>query len=172
MVYSKLLVVLALTGGLSTSALAWRKVATKVTTKVTIIERQRTQTSYARDTPGSSTFTTVGDAGCGGYLGVANCTTTSTTRQVNTPARHMDYEVQGATLSLLLPDGRVVVVNCSSKYSPRADPIHRRSCRIPVANQIEAVFEGDQAKLMWPVSLDGSKAESEMYKILGIRNPD
>lgn len=168
MVYSKLLVVLALTGGLSTPAFA----GNKVTTRVTVIERHNTQTSYSRDTPGSSTFTTDGDSGCGGYLGIGNCTTTSTTRQVSTPARHMDYQVQGATLSLRLPDGRVVVVNCSSKYSPRADPFHRRSCRIPVANEIEAVFEGDQAKLSWPVSLDGSKAESETYKILGIIDPD
>lgn len=161
---SKLLVVLVLTGALSTPAFARKK----VTAKVTIIERHSTQTAYSRDTPGSTTFTTDGDSGCGGYLGIANCTTTSTTRQVSTLARHTNYEVQGATLSLRLPDKRVVVVSCLSKYTPRADPFHRRSCKIPVAKEIEAVFDGDQATLMWPVSLDGSKAESETYKIVGI----
>ena len=35
-------------------------------------------------------------------------------------------------------------------------------------DDIEAEFKGDSAKLIWPVSLDGKKMQSETYKILGI----
>jgi hypothetical protein len=29
-------------------------------------------------------------------------------------------------------------------------------------------FSGDNAKLTWPVSIDGKKLQSETYKILGV----
>jgi hypothetical protein len=45
---------------------------------------------------------------------------------------------------------------------------NRRSCRTPIVDNIEADFKGDNAKLIWPVSLDGKKMESETYKILGV----
>ena len=78
--------------------------------------------------------------------------------------------VQGATLSLLLLDGRVAVVNCESKFQERfAGPQgNRRSCRIPIVDEIQAEFSGDNAKLKWQVGLDGRKIESETYKILGV----
>jgi hypothetical protein len=34
---------------------------------------------------------------------------------------------------------------------------NRMSCRTPVVDSIEADFKGDNAKLVWPVSLDGKK---------------
>jgi hypothetical protein len=37
-----------------------------------------------------------------------------------------------------------------------------------VVDSIEADFKGDNAKLIWPVSLDGKKMQTETYKILGI----
>ncbi len=46
--------------------------------------------------------------------------------------------------------------------------MNRRSCRIPLADDIEAEFSGNNAKLKWPVSIDGKKSESETYKILGV----
>ena len=80
------------------------------------------------------------------------------------------FKVQGATFTLQLPDGRLAVVNCDSKFAEhmagRAGT--RRSCRAPIVDNIEADFKGDNAKLIWPVSLDGKKLESETYKILGI----
>jgi hypothetical protein len=45
---------------------------------------------------------------------------------------------------------------------------NRRSCRKPLVESIQADFHGDNAKLIWPVSLDGKKMQSETYKILGI----
>jgi len=80
------------------------------------------------------------------------------------------YEVRGATLALLLPDSRIVVVNCDQKTNWTSwKPVLYRSCRIPLRNTtIQALFNGDKAKLIWSVSLDGKKKESETYKILGI----
>jgi hypothetical protein len=80
------------------------------------------------------------------------------------------FKVQGATFTLRLPDGRLAVVNCESKFAEhmagRAG--NRRSCRMPIADSIQADFHGDNAKLIWPVSLDGKKMQTETYKILGI----
>jgi hypothetical protein len=80
------------------------------------------------------------------------------------------FKVQGATFTLQLPDGRLAVVNCDSKFAEHmaGHAGNRRSCRAPVVDNIEAEFKGDNAKLIWPVSLDGKKMQSETYKILGI----
>jgi hypothetical protein len=80
------------------------------------------------------------------------------------------FTVQGATFTLQLPDGRLVIVNCDSKFAEhmagRAG--NHRSCRMPLVDTFEADFHGDNAKLVWPVSLDGKKMQSETYKILAI----
>lgn len=88
----------------------------------------------------------------------------------NNVAVGKSFSVHGATLTLALPDGRLAVVNCESKFAEhfagRAG--NRRSCRIPINEDIEAEFNGDNAKLLWPVSIDGKKIQSETYKILGV----
>jgi hypothetical protein len=38
----------------------------------------------------------------------------------------------------------------------------------PITDIIEAEFDGDKAKLEWPVSTDGKKKQNETYKIIGI----
>ena len=76
--------------------------------------------------------------------------------------------VNGATLTLRLPDRREVKVSCESKYALRLDFINRRSCRVPPSDDVTAEFDGDQAKLIWPVSLDGKKTQSETYTILNV----
>ena len=80
------------------------------------------------------------------------------------------FTVQGATFTLQLPDGRLAIVNCESKFAEHmAGRVgNRRSCRTPLVENIQADFKGDNAKLIWPVSLDGKKMQSETYKILGI----
>jgi hypothetical protein len=81
----------------------------------------------------------------------------------------VSYHVRGATFTLQLPDRRVVVVNCESKFQERfAGAGNHRSCRIPLVDEINADFHGDKAKLEWVVSLDGKKTQSETYKILAI----
>jgi hypothetical protein len=79
--------------------------------------------------------------------------------------------VAGATLTLRLPDRREGIVSCESKYSLRFDYINRRSCRVPPADDVTAEFDGDQAKLVWPVSIDGRKTQSETYTIISIAPP-
>jgi len=80
------------------------------------------------------------------------------------------FVVHGATFTLQLPDGRLVIANCESKFAEhfagRAG--NHRSCRMPLVDHFQVDFKGDSAKLMWPVSIDGKKIESETYRILGI----
>jgi len=85
----------------------------------------------------------------------------------------VSFNVTGATFALLLPDGRVAVVNCASKFKERfAGPEgNHRSCRMPLVNTIQVEFKGKLAKLEWPVSLDGKKIESETYEILAVLPP-
>ena len=73
---------------------------------------------------------------------------------------------------MLLPDGRVAVANCVSKYKLKMDYVNRRSCRAPLVDEVDAEFSGKSVKIMWPVSIDGKKSDSETYKILGIRDKE
>lgn len=88
----------------------------------------------------------------------------------NNTAVGKTFKVHGATFTLQLPDGRLAIVNCESKFAEhmagRAG--NRRSCRMPLVDSIQAEFKGDNAKLIWPVSLDGKKMQSETYRILGV----
>jgi hypothetical protein len=88
----------------------------------------------------------------------------------NNVAVGKSFEVYGATFTLELPDGRLAIVNCESKFAEHmAGRVgNRRSCRMPLVDNIQADFDGDSAKLIWSVSLDGKKMQSETYKILGI----
>lgn len=88
----------------------------------------------------------------------------------NNVAVGKSFTVHGATLTLELPDGRLAVVNCESKFAEHfAGRVgNRRSCRVPIIENIEVEFHGDNAKLSWPVSLDGKKIQTETYKIIGI----
>jgi len=83
-------------------------------------------------------------------------------------AQTRSLTVTGATLTLQLPDRRLVRVVCESKYALRFDYINRRSCRTPPADEVTAEFNGDEAKLIWSVSLDNRKMQSETYTILNI----
>ena len=139
---------------------------------VRIIDRQDSQTAYSYLVPGRINSTSNTGVNCYGGETNVNCSGTTTTSGQITPPRRISYNVMGATLSLLLPDGRIAVVNCVSKYKLKGDYINRRSCRIPVADEIQADFDGGNAKLYWTVSVDGKKVESETYKVLGILNKD
>jgi hypothetical protein len=136
--------------------------------KVKIIQRQNNETGYSGYVPGHSNSTSNTDVNCYAGSSNVNCSGTTQTNGYATAPREISYSVTGATLSLLMPDGRVVVVNCVSKYAPKGDYVNRRSCRMPIVDNIEAEFKGKDAKLYWSVSVDGKKFESETYKILGI----
>jgi hypothetical protein len=144
------------------------------TINVKIINRQDSETEYSYEVPGYSTSTSTGSVNCNSYSNNVNCSGDSTTNSKMTAPRDVSYTVTGATFSLLLPDSRVAVVNCESKSSfsfafPLTDSrVVRRSCRMPVADDIQVEFKGKNATLIWSVSVDGKKTESETYKILGV----
>jgi hypothetical protein len=147
---------------------AWLSDVSAQNLQVKIVNRQNSDTSYSAVIPGHSNSTTNGDLSCYGGSTNVNCSGSARTTGYNTPSREVTYSVTGATLTLLLPDGRVAIVNCVSKYRPRGDYINRRSCRMPLVDAIGAEFKGKDAKLRWAVSLDGKKLESETYKILAV----
>ena len=145
---------------------------------VKIVDRQDNETEYTYVVPGhfssQSNSNANGNANCYGSDGYVNCsgsgTSTTTTNGSVIPARQVTYHVRGATFTLQLPDGRLAVVNCESKFAEhfagRAG--NHRSCRKPLVDNILVDFHGDKAKLEWIVSLDGKKTQSETYKILAV----
>jgi hypothetical protein len=137
---------------------------------VKIIDRQNHETRYTYFVPGYSTANANTNVNCLGTDSAVNCSGSTRVTGTNVPAHSGSFDVQGATYSLQLPDGRVAVVNCQSKFAERfAGPAgNRRSCRMPLVDEIQVEFSGDKAKLKWPVSIDGKKLESETYKILGV----
>ena len=139
------------------------------TMNVKVIKRQNSETGYNYATAGHADTTTKTHVDCrDGYSGKDCVKTTRTETQYVAPQQGT-YNVTGATLSLRLPDGRVAVVNCVSKLSLfTPTPQTQRSCRIPPVDDIQVEFKGKNAKLAWPVSVDGLKLESETYKILAI----
>lgn len=144
---------------------------------VKIIDRRTSETTYAYQVPGYATSSSYGGANCTanayGDSASANCSGSSTTNTTYTAPRDVSFSVTGATFALLLPDGRVAVVNCVSKFAERmrGPEGNHRSCRMPIIDEIEVEFKGKNAKLEWSVSLDGKKKESETYTILGILAP-
>ena len=135
---------------------------------VKVVNRQNSITGYSYVVPSHSSSTSNTDVNCYGDSTNVNCHGSSTTTGYTTAPREISYSVSGATFTLLLPGGRMAVVNCVSKYKPKFDYINQRSCRMPLVDDIQAEFKGENAKLEWPVSLDGKKIESETYKILAV----
>jgi hypothetical protein len=137
---------------------------------VMILNRQDNDTDYTYVVPGHFNTQSSSSVTCYGGDSNVNCNGSTTTSGLTTPAAQVPFHVRGATFTLQLPDGRAAVVNCESKFKERmAGPRgNHRSCRIPLVDTIQADFHGDSAKLMWVVSLDGKKTQSETYKILAI----
>ena len=136
---------------------------------VKIIARQDNETEYTYVVAGYSSSNSNTNVNCFGDTNVT-CNGSTTTTGVSTPGHQVSFHVRGATYSLLLPDGRIVVVNCESKFAEHmaGHAGNHRSCRMPLVDDIEAEFNGDRAKLKWNVSLDGKKTASETYKILAV----
>jgi hypothetical protein len=141
--------------------------------KVKIIDRHDSESGYSYVVPGRVQSNSNATVNCSATPNAANCSGASNTTATVTPSLIGSYSVRGATFSLLLNDGRIAVVNCASKTNlTQWTNASRRSCRMPIVDEIEVEFSGDNAKLIWPVSIDGKKTESETYKILGIlKNP-
>ena len=137
---------------------------------VMIVDRQYNETDYSYVVPARFTAYSTSNATAWATDSYATATGTTTTTGTVSPAHEVSYQVHGATLSILLQDGRLVIANCESKFAERfAGPAgNHRSCRVPLVNNIQAEFHGDKAKLQWTVSIDGKKMQSETYKILAV----
>jgi hypothetical protein len=139
---------------------------------VKVIKRQSSETGYNYVVPGQFNSSSETNLNCDADSTDANCSGKTTTNGTISVPKEISYSVTGATLSLQLPDGRVVIVNCTSKenmnMAERQQDIYRRSCRTPLVDEIQAEFKGKTAKLFWPASIDGKKFESETYKILAV----
>jgi hypothetical protein len=137
---------------------------------VKIVDRQEHDSNYTYFVPGHSYSNTNANANCNGDGSNVNCYGTSSTNTTSTPAQHGSFSVRGETISLLLPDGRIAVVNCDIKFAEHfaGKAGNHRNCRQPIVDNIQADFHGGNAKLEWVVSLDGKKTQSETYKVLGI----
>jgi hypothetical protein len=133
---------------------------------VKIINRQYHENRYDYVLPGYVRTDGTATATCTGGF----CSGSGQSTAIVLPPRPGSITVQGATFSLELPDGRVAVVNCESKFKERfqGPAGNRRSCRMPLINELQVEFSGKDAKLKWPVSLNGKKMESETYRILGV----
>lgn len=141
--------------------------ATAQTLNVTIIDRQTSDKAYSYVLPGTVTGSALASTNCSAFGSSVNCFGSSTGTTTVVPPRAGGYSVTGATLALRIPDGRVIVVNCDSKYALKGDFVNRRSCRIPPGDSVEAEFRGADAVLRWSISLDGRRRQQETYKILG-----
>lgn len=133
---------------------------------VTIVNHQDSETDYSYVV--SSHFSSQSNTQVNCFT--SSCNASTATNGYATPAHEVPFHVRGATLTLQLPDGRLAVVNCESKFAERFAGVegNHRSCRVPLVEDIEADFHGDKAKLEWVVSLDGKKRQSETYKVLAI----
>jgi hypothetical protein len=161
----RLLLALVLCFSLS-AAFAWTEDSKKI--KVTIIENVPMTSSYNWEVEGKDST----------YCYSTGCTSHWTLPDSGT------VSITGATLKLLLPDGRIVIAQCVAKANisanianaladNRASTVYR-DCRRPWPNDtIYATFKHSQVKLsMQAPSLDGTGVtESETYSIVGVLQP-
>lgn len=134
---------------------------------VSVLYRQDSDNRYIAIIPG---YTSPEDADVTGACMLdpdpANCPRVDTTMSNGSP----NYMLVGTTLSLLLPDGRIALVNCQNRYSSKGNYINRRSCGMPMVQHVQAEFIGENAKLEWPVGANGKKTETETYKVIAVLN--
>ena len=95
-----------------------------------------------------------------------NCSTSDPATADDPASASPSYRLTGTTLALLLPSGRIAVVNCVSKNMLKIDYLNRRDCRIPTTNDVLAQFSGKSVKLKWQSSLDARKLRSETYHLV------
>jgi len=130
-----------------------------------VLYRQSSETGYLALVPGYSDADAVD---CAADVTNEACEGSTPTAQGNPAAHELRLNVAGTTVSLMLPDGRVAVLNCADKFSFRGQYSDRRSCAMPLVERVEADFDGQRAKLKWPVGPDGKKTESETYKVVAL----
>ena len=133
----------------------------------TVLYRQASDLNYFAVIPGYTVTPEEGGTDCSLEPLSEACASPSRANGAIASQNQVAYNLVGTTLSLLLPDGRVALVNCVNKYSPKGNYISRRICEMPLVEHVEAELNGKNAKLKWPVGSDG-KTEAETYRIVAI----
>jgi hypothetical protein len=131
----------------------------------TVLYRQNSDSDYSALIPG---YSNPASPDCAADLANAACDDSARATGNVSASQPFAYYVTGTTLSLLLPDGKIAVVNCINKYSPKGTYILRRNCGMPLVEHVQAEFKGSMAKLEWPVGPEGTKIESEKYKVVAM----
>ena len=154
-------------------AMAFLLIATSVQSvraqkfEATVLYRQTSDSNYFAVIPGYTSTPDEGGTDCSLEPLSEACAAPSRTNGAIASQGEVAYNLVGTTLSLLLPDGRVALVNCVNKYSSKGNYINRRICEMPLVEHVEAELNGKSAKLKWPVGADG-KIEAETYRIVTI----
>jgi hypothetical protein len=133
----------------------------------TILYRQASDSNYFAVIPGYTSTPDEGGIDCSLEPLSDACSTPDRTNGAIALQGRVSYNLVGTTLSLLLPDGKIALVNCVNKYSPKGNYISRRICQMPLVEHVAAELSGKNAKLKWPVGSEG-KTEAETYRIVAI----
>lgn len=134
--------------------------------EATVLYRQNSDTSYRAMIPKPDGSRPEGVIDCAAEVANAVCENPVPDTTTGQPS----LNVTGTTVSLLLPDGRVAIVNCLNKYSFKGNYVNRRSCAMPMVSRVQADLDGKNAKLRWSPVADNPKAETETYHIVALLN--
>jgi hypothetical protein len=134
--------------------------------EATVLNRQNSDVNYFAVIPGYTSPVAENSPTCALDPDPAECSPTGH-NQLLSEQGEVTYNVVGTTLSLLLPDGRIALLNCVNKYSARGNYVNRRSCGMPMSEHVQAEINGKTAKLKWTVGTEG-KNESETYKVVAL----
>lgn len=132
--------------------------------EATVLYRQNSDSGYTALIPG---YSNPDSPDCAADVGNAACYNPTQALENGLTPSPVPYNVIGTTLSLLLPDGKIAVLNCINKYSSRGYYVSR-GCGMPLVEHVQAEFKGKSAKLEWPVGSDGKKIESEKYTVVTV----
>ena len=161
----------------SRAAMASLKSKGPLVLNVTIVDRKSSDTLYTYVSPALATSASTPNPTCAPQLTRVtpsstsvnvHCGGTSSVKTAFRPSLERGYAVRGTTFTLKLPDGRHLVVNCDTTSALNVDDVNRERCRTPLLDQIGVQIDGDNAKLIWPIGIDGKKNESETYRVLAI----
>src|ERR1700739_1956801 len=111
--------------------------------EATVLYRQDSDVNYFAVIPGYSSPAPESSPTCALDPNPAVCSSTTPGNELLSEQGEVTYNVTGTTLSLLLPDGRIALVNCVNKYSPKGNYVNRRSCGMPLVEHVQAELNGN-----------------------------
>ena len=135
----------------------------------TVLYRQASDSNYFAVIPGYTVTPDEGGIDCSLEPLSEACAAPSRNNGAIAAPGQVSYNLVGTTLSLLLPDGRVALVNCVNKYSVKGNYLSQRICDMPLVEHVEAELNGKNARLKWPVGNEG-KTVNETYRVVAILN--